>query len=306
MTLTAKRFFSPAGSLARRGSQADRLQEADRAMEADLALECEYFSNLKMRNGTFKLTRPSRFAILEAVFGPILRERVKGPCAVLDIGASTGLTTVELADFLRAQGAAPHVIGTDLFIQAHLVDLAPGVHVLSDPDGWPLQYGVAGVGIRAWVRRLDYVTLAVLPRLLARSLLRPRLRRRIAAGASQSVRMESRALSGRPIRLVENDIFVPEPAFEARFDFIRAANILNLGYFKPDRLRVAIANIRAYCRGPGALLLVVKTGGSQHDGTLFELGEAGAFTVLARVGKGSEIEALIVGDAGAAERRGAS
>jgi SAM-dependent methyltransferase len=285
MTVTAKRFFSSPGS------------------QADLALECEFFSNLKMRNGTFKLTRPSRFATLEAEFGPIVRDRVKhGPCAVLDIGASTGLTTVELADFLRAQGAVPQVVGTDLFIEAHLVDLAPGIHVLSDPEGWPLQYGVAGIGIRAWVRRLDFITLAALPLLLARSLLQSRLRRRIAAGATESVRMESRALSGRPIRLLENDIFVPETGFEQRFDFIRAANILNLGYFGPDRLRIAIANIRAYCRGPGALLLVVKTAGQRHDGTLFELGEAGIFKVLARIGNGSEIEGLVL-EAGPGPRR---
>ncbi|BCP53921.1 ATP-binding protein [Kaistia sp. 32K] len=285
MMLTAKRFFSAAGA------------------PADLARECEFFSSLKMRNGTFKLTRPSRFAVVEERFAPMVRARVKGPCAVLDIGASTGLTTIELADFLRAQGAVPRVVGTDLFIDAHLVDLAPGVHVLADPDGWPLQYGVAGVGIRAWVRRLDYVTLAVLPRLLARSMLRPRLRRRIAAGASLPVRMESRALVGQAIRLVENDIFVREPSFAARFDFIRAANILNLGYFRPERLRVAIANIHAYSRGPGALLLVVKTDGSKHDGTLFELGPEGDFQVLARIGRGSEIEGLVL-EAAAATRQG--
>lgn len=281
MPVTAKDFFSANGA------------------QADLAVECEFFAGLKMRNGTFKLTRPSRFALLEQALGPVIRTRVAGPCSVLDVGASTGLTTIELADFLRAQGAAPEVIGTDLFIDAHLVDIAPGVNVLSDPEGWPLQYDVAGMGIRAWVRRLDYVTLAVLPRLLARKFLQPRLRRRIAEGRAQPVRMESRALRGRAIQLVENDIFAQEPSFEARFDFIRAANILNLGYFKPDRLRTAIVNIRSYCRGPGALLLVVKTGGARHDGTLFELGQSGAFKVLARMGEGSEIEPLILGLAAA-------
>jgi SAM-dependent methyltransferase len=276
MTLAAKRFF------------------ADHAADADLALESAFFSSLKMRNGTFKLTRPSRFAALDERFGPLLRSRLGGACAVLDIGASTGLTTIELAESLAALGAAPQIVATDLFLEAHLIDLAPGFHVLADPEGWPLQYGVGGVGIRSWVRRLDYVTLAALPRLLARALLQGRLRRCIAAGTTQPVRMASRALRDRPIQLVQSDIFEPEPAFRGQFDFIRAANILNLCYFAPDRLRLAIAHVRDYCRGPGALLLVVKTGGSQHDGTLFELQPSRRFAVLARVGGGSEIERLIL------------
>jgi len=277
MTLTAKRFFST------------------ESVRSNLSIECAFFSSLKMRNGTFKLTRPSRFAALETMLGPIVRSRPADFRDVLDIGVSTGLTTAELAGFLESQGAAAHVVGTDLFIEAHLVDLMPGFRVLADPGGWPLQYDLAGFGLRAWVRRLDYVTLAALPRLFARTLLQPQLRRRIANGEAEHVRMESRALAGRDIELVENDIFQREPRFERRFDLIRAANILNRGYFGEDRLQAAIANIRAYCRGPGALLLVVRSGGEQHDGTLFQLGEGGGFDVRARIGRGSEIEAMITG-----------
>jgi SAM-dependent methyltransferase len=284
MTLTAKDFF------------------AHHAAEADLALESAFFSGLKMRNGTFKLTRPSRFAGLDTLLGPHVRKRLQQRCAVLDIGASTGLTTIELADSLTGLGATPQIVATDLFLDAHLVDLAPGVHVLADPLGWPLQYGIGGRGIRAWVRRLDYVTLAVLPRLLARALLQDRLRKRIAAGTTQPVRMESRALRGRPIQLVQSDIFELEPAFERQFDFVRAANLLNLGYFAPERIRQAIAHIRLYCRGAGALLLVVKTVGTRHDGSLFEMLPSGQFVVLARIGGGSEIEGLVV-EAPAAESR---
>jgi SAM-dependent methyltransferase len=285
MTLAAKRFFA--------------LEAAD----ADPALESAFFSALKMRNGTFKLTRPSRFAAVDEAFGPLIRERLRGACAVLDIGASTGLTTIELAESLEALGAQPKIVATDLFIDAHLVELGAGVHVLADPEGWPLQYDVGGLGIRAWVRRLDYVTLAVLPRLLARSLLQGKLRQRIDAGETQPVRMESRQLHGRPIQLVQSDVFEFEPSFEGRFDFIRAANILNLCYFAPERIRLGLANITRYCRGAGALLLVVKTGGTQHDGTLFELQPSGRFVPLARIGRGSEIEAQVTGEALAPEPR---
>ena len=162
MTVTARQFFLVERQL------------------ADPAAESQFFSKLKMRNGTFKLTQPARFASLEAEIGSRIAERAAHMQQVLDVGVSTGLTTIELADFLRAKGASAEVIGTDLFIQAHLVEITPEFRVLSDNEGWPLQYDLAGRPIRAWVRRLDYLTLMVAPRLLARSALRRRLRRMIA------------------------------------------------------------------------------------------------------------------------------
>ncbi len=275
MTFTARQFF---------------LVERQ---QADPATESRFFSNLKMRNGTFKLTQPSRFAALEAEIGLRIAERAAHMRQVLDVGVSTGLTTIELADFLRAKGASAEVIGTDLFIQAHLVEIAPEFRVLSDNEGWPLQYDVAGRPIRAWVRRLDYITLMIVPRLLARAALRPRLRSMIAEGRCVAVRMETTGLAERNIELVENDIFVATPRFVGRFDFIRAANILNLSYFPAARIRDAIANIRSYCR-PSALILIARSRGSRHDGTLFELEPDGIFAVRARVGNGSEIEALVL------------
>ena len=275
MTFTAQKFF---------------LVERQ---QADPAVESQFFSSLKMRNGTFKLTHPSRFAALEAEIGLRIGERAAHLRQVLDIGVSTGLTTIELADFLRAKGASAEVVGTDLFVQAHLVEIAPGFRVLSDNEGWPLQYDIAGRPVRAWVRRLDYVTLMAVPRLLARAALRRRLRRMIAQGRSVAVRMETRGLAERNIELVENDIFVATPRFVGKFDFIRAANILNLNYFPAARIRGAITNIRSYCR-PGALMLVARSKGSHHDGTLFELEADGTFVVRARVGNGSEIESLVL------------
>lgn len=277
MTLTARQFFL-----------VERRQ-------ADPVVESQFFSNLKMRNGTFKLTQPSRFAALETEIGPALAERAAVFRQVLDVGASTGLTTIELMDFLRAAGACAEVTCTDLFVEAHLMEIAPGFRVLADADGWPLQYDVAGRPIRAWIRRLDYFTLMAALRLFTRAALRSRLRRMIAEGCSVAVRMESRDLADRNIELVENDIFAPTPSFIGRFDFIRAANILNLNYFPVEHIRHAISNIRSYCRGPRSQVLIARSKGSRHDATLFELGWEGAFTVRARAGSGSEIEGLVLG-----------
>ena len=105
--------------------------------------ESRFFSSLKMRNGTFKLTQPCRFAALEAEFRSVIAERAAHFRHVLDVGVSTGLTTIELADFLRAQGASARVVGTDLFVQAHLVESPPDLECLRMPRGgrcntmWP-------------------------------------------------------------------------------------------------------------------------------------------------------------------------
>jgi hypothetical protein len=109
--------------------------------------------------------------------------------------------------------------------------------------------------------------------------------------------MQSPALAGTDIEIVENDIFVLTPEFVGRFDFIRAANLLNEGYFAREKLSAAISNIRSYCRGPGSLLLVVRSSEQRQDGTLFRLEADGRFQVRARFGQGSEIEQIVLGPA---------
>ncbi|MBD9640967.1 ATP-binding protein [Ensifer sp. ENS07] len=263
----------------------------------DWVRESEFFARLKMRNGTFKLTQPSRFRELETAFRPLLSQRAPQLREVLDVGVSTGVTTVELLRYLEACGAKPKITATDLFIDAHIVELAPGVRVLADPEGWPLQYDVAGLAIRPWIRRLDYVSLAFIPRHLAKSMLQPRLRALIRSGRSEPVQMITRSLSrDDSIAFVEDDIMRRSPDFAGRFDLVRAANILNRSYFSAAQIRSAVSNIRSYLSGAGSLLIVTRTNEKgENGGTLFEVGADGTFTVLMRVGSGSEVEDLILG-----------
>ncbi|MEJ1157421.1 ATP-binding protein [Prosthecomicrobium sp. N25] len=260
------------------------------------ALETEFYARLKMRNGTFKLTRPARFREVEEAFAPEIAARSSRLRQVLDVGVSTGITSLDLARFLEEAGVDADITATDLYIDAQIVDIAPGVRVLADAAGWPLQYDVLGVAIRPWTRRLDYVTLAALPLAAARALALRLVPRAVAAGRTRPVRMVTRRAepAGR-IRFVENDIFAGTPAFVGRFDLVRAANILNRNYFDEPALVRAIANLKTYARGPGALFWVART---EEDGrntaSLFELGPDGRFTVVARVGGGSEVEALVL------------
>lgn len=262
----------------------------------DCVRESEFFAKLKMRNGTFKLTQPSRFRELETAFRPALSQRAADVRDVLDVGVSTGITTIELLRFLESCGSAPRVTATDLFIDAHIVEVAAGFRVLADPEGWPLQYEVAGLAIRSWIRRLDYVSFAFIPRRLAHVLLQPRLRELIRSGRSKPVQMITRSLPPNDaITFVQDDIMRQSPDFVGRFDLVRAANILNKNYFSADQIRSAVTNIRAYLRGRGSLLVVTRTNEKgENGGTLFEVGGDGSLAVLMRVGAGSEVEELVL------------
>jgi SAM-dependent methyltransferase len=267
------------------------------AAACDPHVESEFFAGLRMRNGTFKLTRPSRFAELDEAFSSVIAERATQLRSVLDVGASSGITTIDLAEFLRRQGVSATITATDLFVRAHLIDAGPTARILTDADGWPLQYDIGGVAVRPWISRLDYLTLACIPRLVARRLVQRRAKAVIERGESRVVALVSPRLARRDdVEMVEDDVMQRTQSFARRFDLVRAANVLNRNYFPTRHLERAIDNIRSYLRGPGALFLVARTNRERENaGTLFELDQSRTFRAIARVGGGSEIEALVAG-----------
>ncbi|NJM31243.1 MAG: ATP-binding protein [Rhizobiales bacterium] len=282
MTLTARDYFALPAS------------------QIDASVEQDFYGSLKMRNGTFKLTAATRFAEIEAAFREIFRERA--PCIrhALDVGVSTGTTTVELADFLLRHGSPAKTVATDLYVNAKLVEPLAGVFVLTDSSGWPLQYEVLGKAVRSWNRRLDYLTLKFIPRALLRNALAGRVRASIEAGKFEPVQMIGRTVHDRDdITVVEDDILRRSGQLASAFDFVRAANILNSNYFSAADLDRAIGNIASYLKGPGSMLLVTRTNRARANaGTLFEYRAGGTFAVLGRVGGGSEIEDMVLRHAG--------
>lgn len=266
-----------------------------RAEEIDAAIETSFYGRLKMRNGTFKLTKSARFPDIDTALAQTFRARAKALRTVLDVGVSTGITTVEFSDFLRSVGASPHIVATDLFIDGHIVQLLNGVRVLTDSTAWPLEYDIFGHPVRPWIARRDYITTTAFFRWVARAALRPRLTSMIRRGQSRPVKFLSHRLSGRgDISVLENDIFSRSDSFVGRFDLVRVANVLNRSYFAEDDIMRAVDTIRAYLR-PGGAFLVTRTESNQiNSGTLFELTDDQGFRVLTRIGHGSEIEPVVL------------
>lgn len=210
---------------------------------------------------------------------------------ILDLGVSSGTTTIELIEALRRAGYRPAVTATDRTINARLVPLRWGCSALVEPGGHVLQYDVLGAPIRPWRRRLDYLTGFAAVGGLTERLLGPQL-----AGArnGKSVTLVSPHLARMPgVSLVEDDVTVCNPRLVGQFDLVRAANLLNKHYFSRESMAAAAANVRRYLRGSGAFLLLLRTHNARdHHGSLLRMEQDGQLEVIERFGRGSEVEAL--------------
>lgn len=261
----------------------------------DAATEASFYGRLKMRNGTFKLTRSARFPDVEDALAQTISSRAKDIRSVLDVGVSTGITTIEFTDFLRSVGASPQVVGTDLFIEGHIVEPLKGCRILTDQTGWALEYDIFGTPIRAWIARRDYLTGAAFVLWMTRVVLRSRLESMIAGRRSQPVRFLTARLANRAdISVCANDIFTYSEEMAGSFDLVRVANVLNRSYFSDDDIGRAVDNIRAYLRPSGMFLATRTENNRGNSGTLFQLGINRKFLILARIGDGSEIEPIVL------------
>jgi hypothetical protein len=280
MTITANRFFSI----------------EPHCLTAQI--EDQFFTDLKTGNNTFKRTASDRFRELDDRCVAQFAKTGSRISQVLDIGVSSGTTTLALHARLAEAGQPAQMTGTDVSLHGFLVQVGPGLRALVDEQGRPLQFELLGVAVRAWRRRADYLTGMVLVRSLLHAASRKSIARRMRSGGRdvRQVRLLSPRLTGHPdIAIERNDVFQHTPAFDARFDFIRVANILNRGYFDEKALRKALANVVLYLSGPGAWLLVARSSGTQTSATLFRLTADGRrLAVVERTGGGSEIEQLVL------------
>lgn len=264
------------------------------------AIEDNFFRRLRLPGGVTKRTRRGRLADLDALVAEHL------PCGrrleLMDVAVSSGVTTLDWAASLRRAGFDFGLVAGDATPAAWLLSLGRRVEVLVDGAGRPLQYDLFGRAMPSAAPG----PLAMLPwlgRLLTRFALAwdEDLRRSLAA---------SREVRGRPLRSQRVALVVPElladPAIEVveddllawtadplagRFDVVRAANLLNRGYFDEDALRRMLARLVARLK-PASLLAVCRNeeDGSSHA-TVFRRGEEG-LEPIARLGRGSEVEEL--------------
>jgi hypothetical protein len=253
--------------------------------------EDNFFSGIRLANQTFKTTLSGRMRDVDEITIRLARERGWLSPAIMDVGVSSGATTIDLFDAMTSNGFVPAITATDLTIGATIFAVAPGMRVLEDSHGNSLQYELFGYGIRSWPRRLDFITGYSLLRRLARTLAAKRPKSPVMDVKLVS-RLRTLAMTDK-IKFLENDLANRSPEFDSRFDIVRAANVLNRSYFDSAKLRLMVDNLMAYARKPGGLIVINRThdDGTNH-GTFFEVATTGP-RVVRRIRSGSEIESLL-------------
>lgn len=246
--------------------------------------EFELFTRIRLPSGVLKTTEERRLDDLNECAVHVLPD--DRPLELMDVAASTAITSLEWSEQLTKAGIAHHLLAGDSHLDAAWLSL-PFCDLLLDRDRKELLFAVVvgrqvDVASPSWLAPLAVLVLKTVAR-LAKALRLP----------MRSVELVSpRARQCADLKVVEDDIFVTHRELRGRFHAVRAANILNRGYFDDAQLRAAVASLRERLR-PGGLLIVCRTldDGGNH-GSFFKAEGAG-WTVVERIGEGSEIEPLI-------------
>lgn len=282
------------------------------SVEEQCALERQFFDRVALTNGTQKTTRPNRFDDINEAFSPHLVGLADRPIKIMDVGASSGVSTIEWYSYLSRSGIDCYITGSDLTIYVSLVTfrLTSKVAALMDRNGNIVHFDLFGVG---WMRqpRRKFLRPNTLRTLAVRALFRvatmidgnqplvkarPTVPRRGFLLKYQPIALLSRSFAHNDrLRMIEDDLLEENDSELCRaFDVIRAANILNLIYFPVDLIRRMLATLKQRLK-EGGLLIIVRTDPSgKNNASMFRL-LANQFYVVDRFGNGSEIEFIVSG-----------
>jgi len=259
-----------------------------------------FFGGLRLSNGTYKTTLSHRLDDVNELAAEVLPRGRR--LRVMDVGASSGITTAEWSEQLARMGVDHELVAGDLVVSGDLLTLGRSAAALWQEDGHPLavQLGRRCIYLGRRIPGMSAArsALAAIHRLLVMHLPRSTdgappvawaLRRRRVA-------LVSRRLAARPaVRLVVDDI-AQSGRFAGEFDVCRAANVLNRSCFSDRELRAMAYNLRDRL-APGGVLIVCRTeraaDGDVNRATVLRKVE-GSLEVVARLNGGSDVEDLLL------------
>ena len=282
------------------------------SVEEQYALERQFFARVALTNGTFKTTYPNRLDDINEASYPHLIRLADRPIRIMDVGASSGISTIEWYAYLSRSGIDCDITGSDVTIYASLLTFRfiSKVAALVDRNGNIVHFDLFGIGY---------------PRQPGSKLLRPNTLRTLAAIALfraammidgspppvtagrttpghgfllkyQRIALLSRSfVNNDKLRMIEDDLCAEnEAALCQAFDVIRAANILNLVYFPVDLIARMLATLKQRLKEDGLLIIVRTHPNGENNASIFRL-VSSQFVLIDRFGKGSEIEHIVTG-----------
>lgn len=258
--------------------------------------EQAFFRRIKTSNGTMKTTTTHRLDSMNELFFSIIERLGRPPKVAMDVGVSSGITTLEWLDAFERRQIPVTMIATDHVMSVGLYAVSPHLRALVERNGHLLQIEIFGHGIRTYLRGLDYLTGAALWRPALCRFARRRLKDAVHEGEFQLVAPALRRHAR--IRLADDDIFAPNPApFVRGADVVRIANLLQPIYFSDDQIRCGVANIRERCRGEDSLVIVCRNTDDRLEGSILRMTAGRQFVPEARLGPGSEVESYFTAPA---------
>jgi hypothetical protein len=220
----------------------------------------------------------------------------------MDVAVSSGISTLEWMISLDQLGIEHIMVAGDSTVNGFLISFGRKVHVLTDATGYPLQFELWGHAVPNPPGKRNLLRY-FLPLVMLRCALHLQFdsvkRKRAAAGGQSWMSCRRTALLSPRVQIrqnfiaVEDDITVDELNGEC-FEVIRAANILNRAYFDASTLSTILLNLRARLVPHGLLVVCRTNDDGENHATIFALEDSGSFRVLARLGRGSEIESLVL------------
>jgi hypothetical protein len=268
-------------------------------------LEREFFGRVVLPNGTVKSTNANRMNDLNAAALPYVQQLVERPAQIMDVGISSGVSTVEWYEQLSGAGVVCEMLATDLTIYASLLTLGSSFGAVIDRHRNILHLDILGrgappsatgvQGIFAAAVRLAFRAAMAVDRSL------PPLRGQTQEAATgMLLRCEPVSLLTKKmtqqnaLQVIEDDLVAGDkPEFKHAFHVIRAANILNRAYFADATLVQMLKKLGNRLKPSGVLIVCRTNDEGVNHGTIFRQVEGGKFQVLTRIGNGSEVEALL-------------
>ena len=242
--------------------------------------------------GAWKRTNRGRLRQTEEMLCRYINAEPREGIILLDVGASDGITTVEALHALRrACSGSVEAIIADRNLCLLRYRRGPVVEYRA-ADGEPVMARIGRFGIRLARPRQGSPSDA---NWLARLYLR-------CAGFRSAMRREAEIPLVHPaarrepgIAVMELDCLVSKECLKDRIAAIRASNVLNLGYFAPPQLRLAVGHLHAYLRDGGCLVVSRnhdEPNGERENGSVW-LKHGARFRWVRDFGAGSEIRQIV-------------
>ena len=263
----------------------------DYARQNDLSkLFSQVLHDLRM-GGAWKRTGSRRLVRTEQTLQRHLSPMRHGKVTLLDLGASDGITTLELLHaFRRAGYGEVSAYATDLNLWLYRFRLGPLIEYRAG-NGEPIMVRLGQLGLRLAKHRRKIGGSDLFSAWYLRS-----------KNVREAMRLDTRIALVNPLVSSEPDIIVSElnclqrnDMFLGKFTAARASNVLNLGYFEPDQIASAVTHLHAYLCQDGYLVVsrnVDSPAGEVENGSVW-LKQANRFERVEDFGSGSEVKEII-------------